>query len=273
MHRSENSNKHKYVLFLARSICCPKEITFLHVAFQESIRILFLESSGLILGLRTFGSKFSCTKFGLVPEVNTNFSWLPLQSVFFYLCFSHLEIFCFLFCGKLQSNWFFLSGSHHNRFIIPNHFHQSKWSSTSNSICCFWPGFGILQGSQYLVNLCTLGRYLQCNHFWKQNHQPECVSCSEIIFPLWQQDKFGSNKESSICNIQWKYILLTSDIPWQCYGMFLGLVNLMHFIAFSIIKAFSPQLSFPEHKSSTSFWRIHQKRWRWGLLSTLVSGT
>lgn len=118
MHRSENSNKHTYMLSLPRSVRHPKESTFLPLGFQESISIFFLESSGLILGPRTFGSKFSCTEFGLVPQVNTNLSWLPLCSVFFYLCFSHLEIFCFLFCRKLQSNWFFLSGSHHNRLLF-----------------------------------------------------------------------------------------------------------------------------------------------------------
>lgn len=166
--------------------------------------------------------------------------------MFFPLCFSHLGIFCFLFCRKLQSNLFFLSGNHHNRFIIPNHFHKSKWFSVSNNHYCFSPGFGILQVSQYLVNLCTLGRYLQ-------NHQPECVSCTEIVFPLWQQDKLVSNRGSCICNIQWKSILLTFDIPWQCYGMYLVLVNLMHFITLSIIKAFSHSSAFLNIKVQVLF--------------------
>lgn len=50
-----------------------------------------------LLDVKFLGSKFSCSELGLVPQVNTNFSWLPFKSVFCYLSFSCLRIFCVLF--------------------------------------------------------------------------------------------------------------------------------------------------------------------------------
>jgi len=47
MHRSENSNKHECVFFLARSVCHPEEFTFLHLDFLGTTSILFFESSAL----------------------------------------------------------------------------------------------------------------------------------------------------------------------------------------------------------------------------------
>lgn len=57
----------------------------------------FLNHLVWLLDVKSLGSKFSCTELGLVPQVNTNFLWLPFKSVFCYLCFSCLGIFWFLF--------------------------------------------------------------------------------------------------------------------------------------------------------------------------------
>lgn len=74
-----------------------KSSLFLVCVFWGLVASSFLNHLVWLLDMKSLGSKFSCTEPGLVPQVNTNFSWLPFKSVFCYLCFSCLGIFCFLF--------------------------------------------------------------------------------------------------------------------------------------------------------------------------------
>lgn len=70
---------------------------FLICVFWELLASSFLNHLLWLLDMKSLGSKFSCTELGLVPQVNTNFSWFPFKSVFCCLCFSCLGVFCFLF--------------------------------------------------------------------------------------------------------------------------------------------------------------------------------
>lgn len=114
--------------------------------------------------------------------------------------------------------------------------------------------------------------YPQCNNFWKQNHQPECVSCTEIVFPY--HSKINLQVQGKLClQCPVKIHFVNFWHPLATLWYIAGACKPDAFYSSKHYQGFFSQFSFPAHKSPSSFWRVHLKRWRWDLLSTLVSGT
>ena len=163
----------------------------------------FLNHLLWLLDVKSLGSKFSCTELGLVPQVNTNFLWLPLISVFCYLCFSCSGIFCFLFCQRPIEN----SSQTGFSFLVIT-VADLLFQTTSTGV----------------QRLMAVGGF--CVH-WENIHSATALKTkpsTRMCRLHWNyfsvsQDELASNRESCICNIQWKYISLTSDIPWQPGGI------------------------------------------------------